>query len=79
MREWIYGVGRPKGNEDIYIAGYERHISQVISSEREKLPWSKNFWYHKLNRQAKELLRGSTEFIPLLEIVDLASRWNAMF
>ena len=30
MREWIYGVGRPKGNEDIYIARYERHNREVM-------------------------------------------------
>jgi hypothetical protein len=102
MREWIYGVGRPKGNEDIYIARYERHNRDVmeyfkdrseqllvlnitagegwtklcpflneqipsvsfpranIASERRKLPWSKNFWYRKFKRQAKELLRTAT-------------------
>ncbi|CAN5762419.1 hypothetical protein BH23ACT4_BH23ACT4_00750 [soil metagenome] len=25
MREWIYGVGDPKGNEDRYLGVYERH------------------------------------------------------
>src|SRR6266550_8959585 len=25
MRKWIYGVGCPKGNEEIYIERYERH------------------------------------------------------
>jgi hypothetical protein len=30
MREWIYGVGRPKGNEDVYIARYERHNREVL-------------------------------------------------
>lgn len=30
MREWIYGVGRPKGNEDIYIARYERHNRELM-------------------------------------------------
>ena len=30
MREWIYGVGHPKGNEDIYIARYERHNREVM-------------------------------------------------
>ena len=29
MREWIYGVGYPKGNEDVYIARYERHNRDV--------------------------------------------------
>jgi len=29
MREWIYGVGHPKGNEDVYIARYERHNREV--------------------------------------------------
>jgi hypothetical protein len=30
MREWIYGVGYPKGNENVYIARYERHNREVI-------------------------------------------------
>jgi len=30
MREWIYGVGRPKGNEAIYIERYERHNREVM-------------------------------------------------
>jgi hypothetical protein len=30
MRKWIYGVGCPKGNEDIYIARYERHNREVM-------------------------------------------------
>jgi hypothetical protein len=30
MREWIHGLGRPKGNENIYIARYERHNRQVM-------------------------------------------------
>ena len=29
MREWIYGVGHPKGNEDVYVARYERHNREV--------------------------------------------------
>ena len=29
MRKWIYGVGNPKGNEDIYIERYERHNREV--------------------------------------------------
>lgn len=30
MREWIYGAGCPKGNEDVYIARYERHNREVL-------------------------------------------------
>ena len=30
MREWIYGVGCPKGNENVYIARYERHNREVL-------------------------------------------------
>jgi hypothetical protein len=30
MREWIYGIGRPKGNEDVYIRRYERHNREVV-------------------------------------------------
>ncbi|MGM0589556.1 MAG: sulfotransferase family protein [Bacteroidota bacterium] len=29
MREWIYGVGCPKGNEQVYIKRYEQHNEQV--------------------------------------------------
>lgn len=28
--EWVFGVGDPKGNEDIYIARYERHNKEVL-------------------------------------------------
>lgn len=30
MREWIYGVGHPEGNETIYINRFERHNADVI-------------------------------------------------
>ena len=30
IREWIYGTAYPKGNEDIYIARYERHNREVV-------------------------------------------------
>lgn len=30
MREWIYGVGNPVGNEDIYLFTYERHNKEVL-------------------------------------------------
>lgn len=30
MREWIYGVGCPEGNEQIYIDRYERHNKEVL-------------------------------------------------
>ena len=30
MREWIYGVGCPEGNEEIYIARYEQHNKEVL-------------------------------------------------
>jgi len=30
MRRWIYGVGCPEGNEDVYVARYERHNREVL-------------------------------------------------
>lgn len=30
MREWIYGVGSPHGNEEIYVARYQRHNREVM-------------------------------------------------
>jgi hypothetical protein len=30
MRTWIYGVGSPLGNEDTYVARYERHNREVL-------------------------------------------------
>lgn len=30
MREWIYGIGHPKGNEAVYIERYERHNREVV-------------------------------------------------
>ena len=29
MREWIYGIGYPKDNEDIYLSAYKRHNKEV--------------------------------------------------
>ena len=36
MREWIYGAGCPKGNEETYIGVYERHNQAVLSYFRER-------------------------------------------
>lgn len=36
MREWIYGAGCPQGNEEIYLARYERHNREVIDYFRER-------------------------------------------
>jgi hypothetical protein len=30
MRQWIYGVGCPQGNEDVYTARFERHNREVL-------------------------------------------------
>ncbi len=30
MRKWIYGVGCPEGNEEIYVARFKRHNREVI-------------------------------------------------
>lgn len=30
MRAWIYGAGCPEGNEDVYVARYERHNREVL-------------------------------------------------
>lgn len=30
MRKWIYGVGCPQGNEDVYVARFERHNREVV-------------------------------------------------
>jgi len=30
MRRWIYGVGCPQGNEDIYIRRFEQHNREVL-------------------------------------------------
>jgi hypothetical protein len=37
MREWIYGVGDPIGNEGIYLKRYDRHNKEVLKyfSQRE--------------------------------------------
>lgn len=36
MRQWIYGVGYPKGNETTYITRYERHNAEVITYFQDK-------------------------------------------
>ena len=30
MRKYIYGVGSPKGNEDIYLKKYTSHNAEVL-------------------------------------------------
>ncbi len=36
MREWIYGVGCPSGNEDIYRRRYEAHNEEVLDYFRSR-------------------------------------------
>jgi hypothetical protein len=36
MRTWIYGVGCPEGNEDIYLNRYEQHNQEVIDYFRDR-------------------------------------------
>jgi hypothetical protein len=36
MREWIYGVGHPSGNEDVYRERYERHNREVQDYFRDR-------------------------------------------
>lgn len=31
MRQWIYGVGHPRGNEEIYLRRYEEHNRDVLA------------------------------------------------
>jgi len=36
MRKWIYGVGCPEGNEDIYIKRFEKHNNEVMDYFRDR-------------------------------------------
>ena len=36
MRRWIYGVGCPEGNEEIFVARYERHNREVLQYFRQR-------------------------------------------
>lgn len=36
MRKWIYGVGSPKGHEDIYIRRYATHNHDVLEYFKER-------------------------------------------
>jgi hypothetical protein len=36
MREWIYGAGCPLGNEELYLARYERHNREVREYFRDR-------------------------------------------
>lgn len=36
MREWIYGVGSPAGNETIYAARFDRHNREVLEYFRDR-------------------------------------------
>lgn len=31
MRKWIYGVGCPEGNEEIYVKRFEKHNTEVLT------------------------------------------------
>jgi len=36
MRQWIYGVGHPQGNEVIYLRRYEEHNRDVLAHFRDR-------------------------------------------
>jgi hypothetical protein len=36
MREWIYGVGSPRGNENIFVERYEQHNREVQTYFRDR-------------------------------------------
>lgn len=36
MRKWIYGVGCPEGNEEVYVRRYERHNREVLAHFHER-------------------------------------------
>jgi hypothetical protein len=36
MREWIYGVGAPRGSEEIFLRRYERHNREVLEYFRDR-------------------------------------------
>ena len=36
MRKWIYGVGCPEGNEDIYINRFKNHYEEVENYFRDR-------------------------------------------
>lgn len=36
MRRWIYGVGCPEGNEEIYVRRFEEHNNEVLEYFRER-------------------------------------------
>ena len=70
MREWIYGVGHPSGNEQIYISRYERHNQEVFAhfANREN-----DFLVLEITAGAgwPELCRFLGEEIPATEFPDI--------
>jgi hypothetical protein len=36
MRRWIYGVGCPLGNEDVYVRRYEAHNAEVLEHFKQR-------------------------------------------
>ncbi len=38
MRQWIYGVGSPVGNEHVYLERYEAHVQEVQAYFRDRPP-----------------------------------------
>ena len=37
MRTWIYGVGHPQGNEQVYLDRYQRHLDEVREYFQDRL------------------------------------------
>jgi hypothetical protein len=36
MRQWIYGIGHPQGNEEVYLRRYEEHNRSVLAHFRDR-------------------------------------------
>jgi len=54
MRKWIYGIGHPKGNEEIYLERYRKHNEEVLQYFKDRkddlliIEWAKGDEWQKL-------------------------------
>lgn len=54
MRRWIYGVGHPKGNEDVFLERYRRHYKEVSEYFKDRpndiiwVSWEKGDGWEKI-------------------------------
>ncbi len=83
MRKWIYGVGAPKGNEEVYIKRFERHNQEVLAYFKDRpqdllfLDFTKGDGWNKLcNFLDKEIPQIPFPHANQAKTREQANRWE---